>query len=61
MKQKTRLKILEISIVGIGYRPMNGRYIGIGSQKSHIGRSLIETIVEKHERLLGIISKSVLI
>jgi len=48
MKQKTRLKILEISIVGIGYRPMNGRYIGVGSKKSHIGRSLIEAIVEKH-------------
>jgi len=32
MKQKTRLKILEILV--IGYQSMNGRFISI--QKSHI-------------------------
>jgi len=36
MKQKTRFK----NFGSIGYRPINGRYIGIGSKKSHVGRFL---------------------
>jgi len=32
MKQKTRFKILEISV--ISYRPMNGQYMGIGLKKA---------------------------
>jgi len=29
IKQKTRFKILEILVIGISYRSMNGQYISI--------------------------------
>jgi len=33
MKQKKDLKILEISVIGISYRSINGWYISIGPKK----------------------------
>jgi len=39
MKQKTRFE--NFGNIGYRYRPMNGRYIGIGHKKDHIGRSLV--------------------
>jgi len=40
MKQKSRFK----NFTNTGYRSMNGRYIGIGPKKSHIGRCLLQNV-----------------
>jgi len=42
MKQKTKFK--NFGNIGIGYRSVNVQYISIIPQKSHIGRSLDQSL-----------------